>query len=632
LSPHAITIPARPVGTTVPSTAQDPKLRVDLLGPVVVTYGDADVMLSPLELNLLVILALTPGVAVSTERLIDDLWGSRLPAAPRSRVQGLVSGLRRKVGDAVQTRYPGYVIDPARLERDIDECERLVSAARETTSTAERLRMLAAAQEVWRGEPLVGVATPGVAPERTRLCEQRLGLLVARGEAELEAGRHRDLVGLLAPAVAEHPLAEQLAGLYITALYRSNRQADALAAYQGLRERLADELGADACAELQELHAQILRGEGFPAEPVAAYAEPVEPRYPSPPPAQLPAPDGLFLGREAELLDLDSPDGHVVVSAPGGLGKTALVVEWAHRVAPEYPDGQLFLDLGRGRAPEDVVGAALVALGVPTAGLPATLGDRVGLYRTVAHDRRLLVVADDAESVEQVLAVVPPGPGSRLVVTTRRRLVTLSAHHCVREVVLGPLDAPSATELLHRVVGSGRLAGQDTTGLVTWCGGWPLLLRHAAAKLAMRPSQSVSAYVAELERHAPAVVLGDDPRSVDDALGTAYDVLTPDAARLFERLGLLTGEFCLHLAAAAAGTTGHRVRILLDELVGTHLVVEGGSGRFRYHEVVGRYARRLASQQEWTLAGWGAVDCLECSLPSIPAPLVAVPVPETVPV
>ena len=208
-----------------------------------VTCADDDVTLSPLELNLLVILALTPGVAVSTERLVDDLWGSRLPAAPRTRVQALVSGVRRKVGDVVLTRYPGYVLDPARLERDVDIHERLVAAAHGAVAPDERLRLLCAAQALWRGEPLDGINTPGVAPERTRLGELRLDLLIARGEAELAAGRHRELVGLLAPAVEEHPLVEQLAGLYMTALYRSSRQADALAAYHSLRERLADELG-----------------------------------------------------------------------------------------------------------------------------------------------------------------------------------------------------------------------------------------------------------------------------------------------------------------------------------------------------------------------------------------------------
>ena len=262
MSPHAITpaiTPARP-----PASDGTP-LRVDLLGPVVVTCADRDIVLSPMELNLLVALALSPGVAVSTDRLIDDLWGDRLPVAPRTRLQGLVSGLRRKVGDLVQTRYPGYELDRDRLVRDLDEHERLVAEAADAASAEERLRLLAEAQGLWRGEPLDGVSTPGVAPERTRLCEQRLALLVARGEAELGAGHHRELVGLLASAVAEHPLAEQLAGLYMTALYRSSRQADALAAYELIRARLAEELGADTCPELRALHARILRGEGLPA-------------------------------------------------------------------------------------------------------------------------------------------------------------------------------------------------------------------------------------------------------------------------------------------------------------------------------------------------------------------------------
>ena len=160
-------------------------------------------------------------------------------------------------------------------------------------------------------------------------------------------------------------------------------------------------------------------------------------------------------------------------------------------------------------------------------------------------------------------------------------------------------------------MGGERLLGQDSTGLVAWCGGWPLLVRQAGAKLAMRPSQSVAEFADGLEDHALSVDLDGDPRSVDDALGAAYDLLSPDAARLFERLGLVAGDFCLHVAAVVAGTTEHRVRQLLDELLGVRLVVESGSGEFGFHDVVGRFARRLASAQEWTLVlPPGCPDCL----------------------
>ncbi len=599
MSPHAITTASQ--------------LRIDLLGPVTVSCDGHDVTLPPLELNLLVVLALTPGVTVSTDRLVDALWGSRLPVAPRTRVQALVSGLRRKVGDVVQTRYPGYVLDSARLTRDVDECDRLAAAARAADGD-ERLGLLDAAYAVWRGEPLDGIATAGVAPERTRLCEQRLGLLVARGETELALGRHRELVGVLAPAVAEHPLAEQLAGLYITALYRSNRQADALAAYEAIRERLADELGADAGQELQDLHGRILRGEVLPGPDVAPTPRRV--------PAQLPAPDGSFVGRGVELAAIGAAGAPiVVVSGAGGIGKTAVALAWAQGAADDHPDGQLFLHLGE-RGPGELVSAALVALGVPAAQVPEGAGERAGLFRTETHRRRLLVVADDATTVEQVLALVPSGPESHLVVTTRRRLPMLAMHHEVLEVLLAPLGGRASSALLGRVAGRDRLSAADATTLTDWCAGWPLLLRHAAATLAGRPSQSAADLVAELAL-----------QPVPEGLVAAYDELSPDGARLFERLGLVDGALCLHAAALVAGTTTHRARALLDELVDLHLVVEGPTGEFSLHEVVGRYARRLAVEREWSVVSpAGPAGCPACllsraSMPASVAPArVAVPV------
>jgi DNA-binding SARP family transcriptional activator len=620
---------------SVGSPTRTTTLRIDLLGPVEVSCEGTHLTLTPLELNLLVLLAVTPGVAVSTERLIDQLWGNRLPVAPRCRVQGLVSGLRRKVGDTVKTRYPGYLIEPARLERDVDECERLVAAARDSDEPGERLRFLTAAQEIWRGDPLVGVSTAGVTPERARLVEQRVGLLEARSEAELALGNHRSLTTLLAPAVEEHPFRERLAGLYMTALYRSNRQADALAVYHHLRERLADELGSDVCAEVRELYAQILRGEGLPRDSAGPREVSGEAELPREAelvpvgvpggalvrPAQLPAPDGLFLGRATELRALGeavSPGtAIVVVSGPGGLGKTSLVVEWAHRAATEFPDGHLLLDLGApGRTAEDLVGATLVSLGVAPVDVPSGLTERIGLYRTVVRDRRLLVVADNAQSVEQVLALVPPGSRSQLVVTTRLRLVSLAAHHAVREIMLEPLDRAVTADLLRQLVGAQRLACPATEALVDWCGGWPLLVRHVGAKLAARPSQLVTTFVGEVERSTDAS-LSDDPRSVEAALSSVHASLSPPAARLFERLALHSGVICLHLAAVAAGSNVHRVRRLLDELVGVHLLVETGSGEFRLHDVVARFGRRLACEEEWTAPTWSDTDalltgCLDC--------------------
>jgi hypothetical protein len=228
------------------------------------------------------------------------------------------------------------------------------------------------------------------------------------------------------------------------------------------------------------------------------------------------------------------------------------------------------------------------------------------------------VVADNAGCVEQVLALVPPGPHSRLVVTTRLRLVCLAAHHDVRELVLEPLRSEASGALLQRIVGAERLTGPAQRALLRWCGGWPLLLRLAAAQLAFRPSQSVTTFVHELEESSSGHVLHGDARSVEDALAGAHAGLTADAARLFERLALHDGTICVHVAAVAAGSTVRGVRRLLDELTARHLLVETSSGHFGLHEVVARFGRRLAGQQEWTPPTYGylldgAWVCQDCA-------------------
>jgi DNA-binding SARP family transcriptional activator len=625
-------------------------LRVALLGPVEVSCQGIEVALSPLELNLLILLALSPDVAVSTERLIDHLWGFDLPSSPRSRIQALVSGLRRKIGDLILTRHPGYLIAADRLERDLDEVERLVALAGRCTVPDERLQLLREAQELWRGDPLEGVSTPAVVPERARLVEQRLSLLEARCDAELAVGNHRGLTGLLAPAVAENPFREQLACLYITALYRSNRQADALAVYHQLRERLADELGSDVCPELRDLYVQILQGKGLFHEVDRSadageqggeqrpYAEPA-PAPPTNAPTHLPPRDGLFLGREAELRALTeafsetlADDVVVVVSGPGGLGKTALVTEWAHQVIDQYPDGQLFFELEAGDTTGAVaLGSALTALGLAAADVPTGLIDRIGLYRTMIRDRRLLIVADDASSAEQVLALIPSSRKCTLVVTARPRLVSLAAHHVLREILLPPLTAERSRELLSRVVGFERLADPAGSSLVAWCGGWPLLIRHVGAMLAFRPSQPLAEFLQELQAGTPDGVLHGDTRSVEEALASAYAGLSPAAAALFERIALRGGSCCLHVAATAAGTTDRGVRRLLDELVGIQFLVESRTGEFRCHDVIARFGYRLALGHEWaslsvmeSVSAEGAADCGSCgvasSQESVPAP------------
>jgi DNA-binding SARP family transcriptional activator len=558
-------------------------------------------MLAPLERNLLAVLALSKGTVISTERIIDCLWGDRHPASPRSRVQGLISTLRRKVGEALVTRHPGYQLDATTTFIDLDECEDLARQGRTAKSPGETAQYLRKALSLWRGEPLDGVSAPGIEVDRTRLSEMRVGLLEERFDAELEVGNHAELVGELTATVSANPLRERLAGQLMLALYRCNRQADALKAYQALRERLAEELGSDPCADLRNLHATILRGEQI----VHQQAEPVIDLRP----AQLPASVGHFTGRDTELATLtrvikrQSDEPRVlVVSGAGGLGKTALVVRWAHSIADVYPDGQIFLDM-HGHVPDEALPAGgalavvLAALGVAKADIPATVDERTALYRTLISGKKVLLIADDVSSVNQLLPLVPPTTASQLVATSRQRLVALAAHHAVQSIRLEPLNIEATVDLLARIVGPERLRDPAVGRVVQWCGGWPLEIRLAGTKLVARPWQSLTSFADELADPLDDPVLGEDPRSVRAALAAAYSTLSPAAAHLFGRLGRYPSvSLCLQTTAAEAEISVRRVRQLFDELIAVHLVVEDGPDRYRFHDIVRRFARQCAAE------------------------------------
>ncbi len=576
-------------------------LEVSLLGPTEVRVAGIGVTVSPLERNLLAVLALSKGTVISTERIIDCLWGDRHPASPRSRVQGLISTLRRKVGEALVTRHPGYQLDAAGTAIDLDECEDLARQGRAAKSPGETAQYLRKALSLWRGEPLDGVSAPGIEVDRSRLSEMRVRLLEERFEAELEVGNHAELVGELAATVAAHPLRERLAGQLMLALYRCNRQADALKAYQALRERLAEELGSDPCADLRNLHATILRGEAVyhaPAEPVVELK-----------PAQLPASVGHFTGRDNELALLtrvvkrQSDEPRVLlVSGAGGLGKTALVVRWAHSIADLYPDGQIFLDLhghaeGQALPAAAALAAALAALGVSKADIPSTDDERAALYRTLMSGRRMLIIADDVRSVNQLLPLVPPTTASQMVATSRVRLAALAAHHAVQALRLEPLSTEASRDLLARIVGLERLRDPAATRLVQWCGGWPLEIRLTGTRLGARPWQSLASFADELEEQGDDPVPGEEERSVCAALTAAYRALSPAAAHLFGRLGRYPDtSLCLQTTAAEAEISVRKVRLLFDELVAVHLVVEDGPNRYRFHDLVRRFARLCAAE------------------------------------
>jgi DNA-binding SARP family transcriptional activator/streptogramin lyase len=240
-----------------------------ILGPLEVRNGEHTVRLGAAKQRaLLGVLLLHANEAVSTARLVDELWGETPPATAEKLVQGYVHALRKQLGDGVvQTQAPGYRLSVAANALDLAEFEQLIEAARAAPpDSAIELRRSALA--LWRGPPLADVVLEG--PERHnvgRLSELLLATQIDQLGAELELGRHVEVVGELEALLAEHPYQERVAGLLMLALYRSGRQADALEVYRSVRGRLDDELGLEPSQELRELEAAILRQDESLAAP-----------------------------------------------------------------------------------------------------------------------------------------------------------------------------------------------------------------------------------------------------------------------------------------------------------------------------------------------------------------------------
>jgi WD40 repeat protein/DNA-binding SARP family transcriptional activator len=320
------------------------RLRFRMLGPLEVLDDDGRPLIlgGAKQRALLAVLLLHPGQVVSADRLIDELWGEDPPDTARNVLQVYVANLRkvlepgrpkRTVSSLLKTQPPGYRLDLDGHALDLDRFAQLVSegraalAAGQASEAATRLRV---ALGLWRGPALGDVALLGRGQGAVaELEERRLAALEERIQADLALGRHRELIGELETLVAEYPLRERLWAQLMLGLYRSGRQADALAAFQRARDKLVEELGIEPGVELRELEAQVL------AQDVRLAA----PRLPLP---ELPAPlaevGPTFVGREKELAWLDAgleraAAGRGVlrlVEGPAGAGKTRLAAELAH--------------------------------------------------------------------------------------------------------------------------------------------------------------------------------------------------------------------------------------------------------------------------------------------------------------
>ncbi|TQS45789.1 tetratricopeptide repeat protein [Cryptosporangium phraense] len=535
------------------------------------------------------------GRPVPVEALIDRVWGDDPPAKAREVLYAHIARIRRLLADSavVERRSGGYALLVDRDVIDLHRFRSLVADARsDDCPDARRAALLGEALDLWQSTPLADVPGIWATAVREGLEQQRRSAVALWARTESALGHASAVVDRLQELVAAEPLAEPLLVELVRALHLAGRTAEALDTYARARARLIEELGVDPGPELRAAHEAVLRGVPEP-EPLRR-----------PVPAQLPADVPAFTGRASALAELSASlvdgSGAVVVSAvsgTAGVGKTALAIRWAHEVRDRFPDGQLYLDLrGYGTEPPVTPSAALAgfltALGVSARDLPLDVDERAARYRTELSGRRLLVVLDNASSVEQVRPLLPGSPTCATLVTSRDTLAGLVAVHGAHRLILDLLDPAEAVSLLRSLIGPRVDAEPEAArALAEQCGRLPLALRVAAELAGGRPDSTLADLVAELEDHRARLDLldaGGDPRAdVRAVFSWSYQRLPGPAARMFRRLGLHPGpEFDAHAAAALASESLADARQALTVLSRAHLI----RGAASLHDLLRAYA------------------------------------------
>jgi DNA-binding SARP family transcriptional activator/uncharacterized protein HemY len=591
-------------------------MHFQVLGPLSLTVSGRPVAVKAArQRTVLSMLLLERRNVVPVHRLVDALWDDDPPATARAQVQICISSLRRvlhepDLTDPIQTVAHGYMLSVEDAAVDLDVFRRLVADAEADAALRPDLAVarLRSALSLWRGDPFADVESAIVTAAANRYVELRLSAAERCIDLEITLGRYEEAAQQLAALIHEYPLREKLRYQEMLALYRSGQRAEALGAYREARRALADELGLEPGPELRGLERTILMDESDPAAPVA-----VCPAVSPPVPRHLPADVADFIGRDnlmagARAVLAGSRGTRVlVVTGPAGVGKTALAVRLAHQVAGTFPDGQLFVSLaGEGGVPLEpgrVLERFLRALGVSGNAIPDGTDERGELFRTLVADRRLLIVLDAAVGEGQILPLLPGTDTCAVVVTSRVRLTGLpGAAHSEVDV----LDEEHSVQLL--AVQSGRdlrdanlAASRDLAAL---CGGLPLALRIAAARLAGRPHWSVEDLVHRLtDGHRRLDELRHGDLGVRSSISLTYDGLAPSVRRLFRLLSLIqSSDFPAWVAAPLLDPEGVAASVeSLEMLVDARLVEVAtgpGGSRFRMQDLLRVYARERLAEEE----------------------------------
>jgi predicted ATPase/DNA-binding SARP family transcriptional activator len=566
-------------------------MRFGILGPLQVTGDDGRELAlgGRMPRAVLAILLLRANEVVSRHRLVEELWAGAPPASAAKGLHVHVSRLRRALaasdsdsgGERLVTAAGGYLLRIEAAELDVQRCERLIGEGRSLLAAgrpAQALTALSEAVDLWRGDVLADFQYDAFAQaEIARLGELRAALLEERIAVEILLGREAQLLGELEHLVRDYPYRERLRGQLMLALYRTGRQAEALAAYRAARSTLVDELGIEPSIELRQLHEAILAqdeallqtspdqsatptGTGSSTDGRAAGA------------VHLPVQATPLIGREHELAELMTlADSHrlITLTGTGGTGKTRLGMAFATGLADRYPDGVWWVPLAM------VSEARLVP-----AAIAAALGDIMDLPMYL-HGRALLLVLDNFEHVIEaaraVAELLSGAPGCGVIVTSRERLGVAAE----QEYPVAPLSPHSAVELFTaraRQVEPGYEPGAEIDAICERLDRLPLALELAATRVKLLSGQQL---LTRLEQRLPLLAGGrrDLPKrhsTMRATIAWSYDLLTRPEQLLFRRLAVFGGSFELEAAEQICDADLDTLRSLIDKSLLRH----AESGRF----------------------------------------------------
>ena len=592
-------------------------LRV--LGPLEVAFDGRPVPIRPgLPRKLLVTLILRLGERVSRDTLVDVLWADEPPGNALNALQILISYLRKALavscGTArIETVDGGYRLVAARDSVDAFRLERVVSRP-DGVDPARRLEQLDAALSQWRGPPVPEVANDEFAqPDVHRFTELRLAALEQRADALLGLGRNVDAAVDLQGLVLQHPLRERFYALLMTALYRSGRQAEALAVYDRARTILREELGLDPGPELQATEQAVLEhapqlGLAADATGSAASTSPVamEPTEVAPPPPTYPRPLEGLIGREGEvarLTELMRARRVITLTGPGGAGKTRLAAELAAMAAEPV----WWVDLSAAVDREGVLAAVAGVTGIASSAVvdePTLAAQLTGYEGLLVLDTCERVRPQSRRLVESLLRA---GSGLSVVATSRQPLGAptelawpvppLSLPHPDSATVNEVADSAAVQLFVERA--ANRRPGfeltehncVDVAGVCLLLDGLPLAIELAAAHAAALDPATMLTVLDDRLRLLVDDAREDRQQTLRSTIAWSYDLLPDDEATFFERLSVFAGPFSLEGAVAVGGEGLRRDGLeLLLALTRQSLVAVEAEGRYRLLDTIRAFA------------------------------------------